>query len=137
MSLRSYRDLIVWQRAMELADEVYRLTSRLPAEERFALGLQLRKACCSVPANIAEGYGREFRAENLRHLSIAQGSLAELETLLMLAARAGHLGTEELLPSAQLSDEVGRMLTVLLRNLGSRRPTRPSRPSGPSRPSAG
>lgn len=127
MSLRSYRDLTVWQRAMELAQEVYRLSRTLPRTEQFALSDQVRRAACSIPSNIAEGYGREYRAEYLKHLSMAQGSLAELETLLMLAARVGYFGPSDLLAAVRLSDETARMLAVMLRKLGSRRPTAATR----------
>ena len=131
MSLRSYRDLIVWQRSMELAEEVYRLCTEMPRYEAFGIAGQIRRAGTSIPANIAEGYGREYRADYVKHLSIAQGSLAELETLVMLSVRVGHVQPPLVLRACNLSDEVGRMLTAMLKRLGSRRPVAPSRSIGP------
>ena len=93
--LRSYRDLKVWQRAVDMVEEVYSLSRRLPSEEKFGLTSQLRRAAVSVPANIAEGYARAQRGEYLQHLSIARGSLAEVETLLTLAARLGFMGRDQ------------------------------------------
>jgi four helix bundle protein len=83
----------------------------------FGLGSQMRRAAVSVAANVAEGYGRGNRGEYLHHLSIARGSLAELETLCMLGARVGHLTADALSQAAGLSDEVGRMLLALTRRL--------------------
>ena len=127
MSLRSYRDLVVWQRSMELAEEVYSLCATLPRFEIFALAGQLRRASSSIPANIAEGYGREYRADYVKHLSVAQGSLAELETLVMLGVRVGHLQPASVIKACALSDEVSRMLRAMLAKLGSRRPVTPGR----------
>jgi four helix bundle protein len=131
MPLRSYRDLVVWQRSMELAEEVYRLCGGMPRYEVFGIASQIRRASTSTPANIAEGYGREYRADYVKHLSVAQGSLAELETLVMLSVRIGHLEPRDVLTACSLSDEVGRMLTVMLKRLGSRRPLTGSRLLGP------
>lgn len=131
MSLRSYRDLVVWQRSMELAEEVYRLCAGMPRFEVFGVASQLRRAASSIPANIAEGYGREYRADYVKHLSIAQGSLAEVETLVMLCVRIGHLEPPAVLRACGLSDEVSRMLRALLKRLGSQRPVTPSRRLGP------
>jgi four helix bundle protein len=85
MSLRSYKDLIVWQRSIELVKAVYSLTSKFPTEERFGLVNQMRRAAVSVPSNIAEGQARKSTAEFIRFLSMAGGSLAELETQLIIA----------------------------------------------------
>jgi four helix bundle protein len=87
MSLKSYRDLEVWQKAMDLVEEVYRIAERFPSQEKYGLTGQLQRAAVSIPANIAEGYGRMHRKEYLQHLSIAKGSLAEVETHLALAVR--------------------------------------------------
>ena len=83
----SYRDLAVWQRGMQLAEDVYRLTALFPPEERFGLTSQLRRATTSIPANIAEGHSRSSTKDFLRHLSIAVGSLAEVTTFIELAER--------------------------------------------------
>lgn len=89
-----FRDLTTWQRAMDLVPEVYRLVKKLPHEETFALGAQIRRAVVSIPANIAEGHARQHTKEFLQHLSIARRSLAELWTLLAAAVRLGYLGVE-------------------------------------------
>ena len=131
MPLRSYRDLVVWQRSMELAEELYRICARLPRYETFGIAGRIRRAAASIPANIAEGYGREYRADYVKHLSIAQGSLAEVETLVMISVRIGHMEPPLVLRACDLSDEVGRMLTVMLKRLGSRRPLWSSRSVSP------
>jgi four helix bundle protein len=112
-------DLRVWQVAMDLVIESYRLAELLPARERFGLVAQIRRAATSVPANIAEGHGRIHRREYLHHLSIARGSLKELQTLLVIAQRLGYLPASELARAAELSDYVSRMLTRLRRSLTS------------------
>ena len=85
--ISGYRDLVVWQRAMELAEATYLLTKRFPPDEQYGLTSQARRAAASVAANIAEGYGRQTRASYVSFLRIAQGSLKELETHLILAER--------------------------------------------------
>jgi four helix bundle protein len=112
-----YRDLVVWRRAMGLAEATYRLTRAFPSDERFGLTSQARRAAVSVAANIAEGYGRGTRASYAHFVRIAQGSLKELETHLILAERVGACptgSTEALLAEA---DELGRMLRALLNKL--------------------
>ncbi len=121
MRERSYRDLLAWQKAMDLAEQVYSATRDWPKEELYGLTNQVRRAVVSVPANIAEGQGRTGSNELLHHLSIAHGSLYEVETHLMLAGRLGYLddpGVETLL---RHTEEVGRLLGGLIRSL--RRPT--------------
>src|SRR5690606_37491282 len=115
--IRSYRDLIVWQSAMALAVGTYDLTRAFPVEERFGLSAQLRRAAVSVPANIAEGHGRVHRGEYVHHLSIAHGSLCEVETMLLLAVelRLGRAANVAVL--LETSREVGRMLGGLMRGL--------------------
>jgi four helix bundle protein len=112
--IQSYRDLKVWQKGMGLAAICYLETKALPTDERFGLVSQIRRAAVSVPANIAEGYGRENRGEFIQFLPIAQGSLKELETHLLLAQRVhpkSSNGTATLLSQA---DELGRMLRALI-----------------------
>jgi four helix bundle protein len=116
----SYRDLLVWQRAMDLVAPSYALGKRLPANERFGLTSQIQRAAVSVPANIAEGHGRRHLGDYLHHLSIASGSLKELETHLLIAVRLGYLSEADLRPALQVSDEVGRMLTGLAQKLRTR-----------------
>jgi four helix bundle protein len=115
MMLKSHEDLDVWKLAIELADSAYDLGKTLPAEERFGLTSQIQRAAVSVAANIAEGSARDSTRDFLRYLSIAQGSLAEVQTLLIIARRRGF-GSEELsVRIADQSSSVGRML-VALRN---------------------
>ena len=118
---RSYRDLDVWERAVELAIACHALAARLPAVERYALADQLRRAAVSVPANIAEGNGRESRRSYLHFLSIASGSLAEVDTHLEIIKRVGYIPASDLATAHALVDRVGQMLTMLRRTLRSRR----------------
>ena len=111
--IRSYRDLHVWQKGIELVAESYRLARQLPKDERFELSSQLRRAAVSVPANIAEGHGRGTRKDYAHFISIAKGSLAELETFIILTRNldlAPHNQCDAVLSRAE---EVGRMLTAL------------------------
>lgn len=115
--VNSYKDLRVWQDAMKLAESCYRFTKRLPKEELFGMCVQTRRSAASVPANIAEGYGREQTRSYVQFLRVAQGSLKELETHLMLAERvdlAGKGGVASLLSDC---DSLGRMLRSLIRSL--------------------
>jgi four helix bundle protein len=121
--VRSYRDLKVWQRAMELAVECHMLTRRFPRRSSSGLVAQLERAAGSVPANIAEGNGRRTRADYLRHLSIANGSLAELETHMLLAARLGLVSPREMRRVLSTASEVGRLLAGLIRALRSEQPS--------------
>jgi four helix bundle protein len=105
---------------MELVVECYRLAKRLPASERYVLTDQLLRAAVSVPANIAEGHGRLSKSDFVRHLTIARGSLAELDTYLEVTSEVGLLTTTHLAKPLDLTDEVGRMLWALIRKLGTR-----------------
>ena len=113
---RHYRELAVWQKAMDLVIEAYRLASQLPRVELYALASQVRRAAVSVPANVAEGNGRH-RGEYAHHVSIARGSLLELETLLHLAVRLDYLEDANVRRAWALCDEVSRMLLSLSRAL--------------------
>jgi four helix bundle protein len=117
MGIRHYQELRVWQKAMDLAEEVHRLTQLLPRHELYGLTSQTRRASISIPANIAEGYGRLYRAEYIKHLSIATGSLLELETHLHLARRFRYVGDSDLARALPICDETGRMLGGLVRAL--------------------
>jgi four helix bundle protein len=116
--------LVAWQKGRLLAREVYRTTTGWPSEERFGLTSQIRRAAVSVPANIAEGQGRQGKAELRHHLSIAHGSLCELETLLIVAADVGVLDTETETRLLSQAEEVGRVVRGFLRSLerGNRQP---------------
>jgi four helix bundle protein len=115
--IRSHRDLIVWQKAMDLAVAVYRLTAAFPTEERYGLTSQIKRSGASVPAKIAEGYGRESSGAYVHQLRVAQGSLKELETHLELAHRVGLLQSEGVNEGLKAADEVGKMLRSLIRSI--------------------
>ena len=117
MALQSYQELKVWQRGMDLVVECYEVSERLPATERYELARQIRRSAVSVPSNIAEGYGREHIGDYVRFLSVANGSLKELETQILIAQRLTFIGFEHSKPILRRTAEVGRMLTVLQRKL--------------------
>ncbi|MEX1255513.1 MAG: four helix bundle protein [Dehalococcoidia bacterium] len=119
--LQSYRDLEVWKRSIDLVEQIYRVSKSFPQSERFGLTSQIRRAAVSVPANIAEGAARTGTGEYLQFLSVASGSLAEVETLLTLAHRLELLAEQELSKLQERSAEIGRMLSGLKRSLQSRR----------------
>jgi four helix bundle protein len=119
VNVQSYRDLLVWQKAMRLAAEAYRLAKLLPKAEEYRLTSQLLRAAASVPANIAEGRARGTRKDYAHFISIARGSLAETETILLLLVDVGLLTNEQVNPALALCSEVGRMLNSLLVRLRS------------------
>lgn len=119
-AIKSYRDLTVWQKAVDLVTEAYRLSDGFPRSEEFGLRLQMRRSAVSVPANIAEGHGRTGIGEFLHHLSIAHGSLAELETLLIVAVNLRYLKPGGIQAIEQQSEEVGRLLRALMCRLRER-----------------
>jgi|ERR1700738_760566 len=116
----SFKDLVVWQRSLELCAEVYKLTAHFPSEERFGLTNQLRRASVSIASNIAEGYGRSTRGEYVQFLGHARGSVSEVQTQLQISAIL-RFGSEELRESAErLSEEVSKMLIAMMTKLRSR-----------------
>jgi four helix bundle protein len=121
MAIESYRDLHVWQLGVELAKECYVLTRAFPREETFGLTSQIRRAAASVPANIAEGNGREHTGQYIQFLRIAQGSLKELETHLIVSREVGIGRANQVEPLLQRSSEIGRMLRALIRSLQNKR----------------
>jgi four helix bundle protein len=131
---KHYKDLPVWQKGMSLAKLVYKLTARFPAEERYGLSSQIRRAVISVPSNIAEGQARRSTREFLQFLSHADGSLAEVETQLLLSVELAYAGQADVGPLMREIDELQKMLSGLRRKLSSYSPltTRhsPLRPSG-------
>jgi four helix bundle protein len=120
MAVQHYRQLLVWQRAMDLAELSYRVTKDYPKSELFGLTSQIRRAAASVPANIAEGHSRAHTKEFLNHLSMARGSLSELETHLILSQRVGQISEVVLDECLGLTQEVGRMLIGLRKSLECR-----------------
>jgi four helix bundle protein len=115
--IQSYRDLIVWQRAMALAERVYEVTRDFPKAETYGLTSQMRRAAVSIASNIAEGQGRSARKELLLFLAHARGSLAELGTQVTLSARLGILTQESERALIELATEVGRLLNALRNSL--------------------
>ena len=117
--VKSYQDLLVWQKAMELVAEIYRIVKLLPQEERYALSDQMRRSAVSIPSNIAEGQARSSAKEFIQFLSIAKGSNAELQTQCLICERISYIPGSELKTALALSDEVGKMLTVLIKHLST------------------
>ncbi|MEA2238580.1 MAG: hypothetical protein QOC81_3304 [Thermoanaerobaculia bacterium] len=120
-----YQDLIAWQKAIALAECAYQLTEVFPSREMYGLARQLRRAAVSVPANIAEGHGRISRGEWQQFLGIARGSLLEMETELILAARFQYIDQSQLALALNRSAEVGRLINGLLRASAQRAPRKP------------
>ena len=116
----SYRDLDVWQHAMELVEKVYAISKNFPADERFGLGAQLRRAAVSIPSCIAEGNVRHTTRDYLRFVSIAAGSTAEVETQVLLAKRLGFTDSELAKDVLEHCNRVGRMLNRLRQSLKAR-----------------
>jgi four helix bundle protein len=121
-AIRSYRDLLVWQAAMDVVVKIYRTTSTFPRNERYSLVDQLRRAAISVPSNIAEGHGRSRTGDYLRHLSIATGSLHELETQIQISRRLDYISDDAQKELLDACTAVGRMLGALIRALRRRLP---------------
>jgi len=117
MTLKTYRNLDVWQKAMDLVLAIYELTRAFPEDEKYGLSSQIKRSAVSIPANIAEGYARSHRKEYIQHVSIAKGSLAELETHLTIAARLKFVKREDTVETWKLAQEVGRMLNGLIASL--------------------
>jgi four helix bundle protein len=121
-TITSYRDLKVWQKGMDLVVASYRLTEKLPRAELYGLVSQIRRAAISIPSNIAEGHARAHTREYLRHLSLARGSLVELETQVLAAARLRYIDEAESKSVLSTTAEIGRMLAGLARRLKERCP---------------
>ena len=114
---KSYRDLLVWQKGIELAKIIYRVTAKLPAEEKFGLISQMRRAAISIPSNIAEGQARHTTGEFIQFISHAEGSVAELDTQLVVVVDLVFLGQDDVYSASALIDELRRMLNGLRRRL--------------------
>ncbi|MFI4862106.1 MAG: four helix bundle protein [Phycisphaerales bacterium JB063] len=121
MDSKGYRSLLVWQRGMEMVEAVYRLTDKMSDSERYGLISQMQRSAVSVPSNIAEGYARTHTGDYLKHLSYARGSLAELETQIIAAVRVDRIQREHAVPSWELCQEVGKMLTGLIKKVAQGR----------------
>lgn len=115
--IKSHRDLVAWQRAMDLVVAVYKMTASWPKDELYGLTSQARRSAVSVPANIAEGYGRENLGSYIHFLKMAQGSLKELETHIEVAERIGLIGPDMCVARLADADTVGKILHRLIRSL--------------------
>ena len=116
--IKIYRDLIVWQKAMQLVTKVYKTTSVFPDHEKYALSSQLRRSVVSIPSNIAEGYGRRSTGDYLRFLNISVGSLYEMQTQLEISLNLGYVKKEWFDIVYEDSREIERMLVSLIRKIG-------------------
>jgi four helix bundle protein len=117
----SLEELVAWQRAMDLVDSVYKLSKHWPREEVFGLTNQIRRAVVSVPSNVAEGHGRKQDGDFGRFLSIADGSLMEVKTQLLIAVRQHFCPQAEADPTVVLIDEVARLINGLRKSIKGRR----------------
>ena len=115
--MASYKELRVWQRAMDLVIEIYKLCRALPKEETYGLSDHMRRSAVSVPSNIAEGQARKNKKEFVHFLYIAQGSLAELLTQLEICVRLGYIGQDHAADAENYAAETGKMITNLMKNL--------------------
>ena len=118
--IHTYRDLIVWQDSMDLVVSIYCTTATFPKEERFSLVSQLRRAAVSVPSNIAEGHGRSRTGDYLRHLSVAVGSLSEVETQVQIARRLEYIAEDDQSRLLDSCNAIAKMLGGLIRSLRRR-----------------
>src|SRR6202035_2729255 len=117
MKPQSYKDLVVWQKGIALAKMIYRLTQSFPSAEKFGLVAQMRRAAVSVPSNLAEGQARHTTGEFVQFISHAEGSVAELDTQLILSSELRFCDRASTTPAFELIDELRRMLNVLRRKL--------------------
>lgn len=122
MSIKSYQDLIVWQKGMEFVVTCYKITQNFPKDEVFGLTSQLKRSAVSIPAKIAEGHGRLTRGEYIHFLGIAQGSLKESETHLLLANRLKFINSEQLNYAMEQAEQISKMLSTLISSLRSKKP---------------
>jgi four helix bundle protein len=115
--INSYKDLIVWQKSIALVTEIYKLTKTFPAEEKFGIVNQLNRAVVSIPANIAEGWGRESSKNYLQFLRISRGSLMETETLLVISKNLNYIDDENFRMISEKLDETGKILQGLIKGV--------------------
>ncbi len=121
MGYIAFKELLVWQKAMDLVEEVYRISKLLPKDETFALVSQIRRASVSVASNIAEGNSRNSTKEYINFLGIARGSNSEVYTQLLICNRLGFLNEEQIKASITLSEEIGKMLNAMIVKLSNKR----------------
>ncbi len=118
--MKTYKELNVWQKSMDLIEEIYKITCNFPSEEKFGISMQMRRASVSIPSNIAEGWGRSSLKEYIQLLVIARGSLMELETQLEISKRLNYVRDSDMV--LNLISEVGKMLNGLLGSLKNKLP---------------
>ncbi len=118
--IKSYKDLEVWKKSMSLIDGVYKVSANFPKNETFGLISQIRRASCSVPLNIAEGWGRESTKSYIQFLKVARGSLLELETCTLIAHRLDYLTTQDLEDLSIQIETIAKMLNALISSLNKR-----------------
>jgi len=121
MAVKDYRELIVWQKAVDLVETVYRASASFPKEEVYGLTSQIRRAAVSVPSNIAEGQARNTTADFLHFLSIARGSLKEVGTQVIIARRLGYIDAQKESELTNLTEEVSRLISGLTNSLKTRK----------------
>lgn len=119
--MKTFRDLIVWQKSMSFVTEIYQVTKSFPKEENFGLISQIRRSAVSVPSNISEGFGRQGLADYIRFLNIAIASLFELQTQLEISYNLSYIPKEKFDKLYELSREIERMLSSLIRKLKEKR----------------
>ena len=117
MAVKNYKELIAWQKAMGLVESIYRVSRSFPKEELYVLTSQLRRAAISIPSNIAEGQGRRSAREFVNFLSIAYGSIREVETQIEIARRLGYIASDEATRMTDQMDEVGRLINGLSQSI--------------------
>lgn len=115
--IKTYKDLIVWQRSIQLVTTVYSLTKTFPSDERFGLVSQLNRAVISIPSNIAEGWGRELSKNYLQFLRISRGSLMEVETMILISKNLGYINEENFKELNKEIEEVGKILQGLIKSV--------------------
>lgn len=120
--VRDYRDLIVWQKAMDLVEAIYRATAAFPREEIYGLTSQLRRAAVSIPSNIAEGNGRNTTRDYLHFLGMAYGSVKEVETQVLIAERLRYVDSSHSNSLVQMTIEIARLISGLVNSLNKRNP---------------
>ena len=119
MKTSNYKELQVWHKAIDLVVEIYNLTKLLPKEETYAISDQIRRAAVSIPSNIAEGQSRNSAKEFIQFLSIARGSLAELETQLLICIKVNMLSEDNITEAQNIITEIGKMIKGLMNKLNS------------------
>jgi four helix bundle protein len=119
--IRNYRDLKVWQKAVQLSKEIFLITTKFPANQQYGLKSQIERSVVSIASNIAEGSGRNGRQEFIYHLGVAQGSLFEVETQLIIAKEIGFLSLEEVEKLLKISEEISRMISGLIIKLKNKK----------------